>query len=100
MLKQITMLEALQRITKGETIRCLLPGATETWGDYSPTMLNDYLVGVIPFAEEEDPEPAKREIDAGKIYALADAGWDIKKIADEMGCSSVTVRNWLKRRDN
>ena len=98
MLKQITMMEALERITKGETIRCLVPGESETWSDYSPAVLNDYLVGVIPFAEE--PDPVKKQVDTGKLYALADAGWEWSKIADEMGCSVTTVRNWLKKRDN
>lgn len=47
--------------------------------------------------EEEKPEPLskarkeRREIDRGKIMALTRAGWDARKIADEMGCTQQTV---------
>ena len=36
------------------------------------------------------------KIDAGKIKALADAGWSVQKIAEEMGISAPTVRRYLK----
>ncbi len=36
-------------------------------------------------------------IDHGKIVALHEAGWSVAKIADEMGTTSVTVRNHLKK---
>ena len=38
----------------------------------------------------------KRRIDVGKIKALARAGWNQAKIADEMGCSIPTVAKYLK----
>lgn len=48
--------------------------------------------------KEEKPEASGRKpVDAGKICALANAGWDKQKIADEVGCSVATVYNVLKK---
>lgn len=50
-----------------------------------------------PEEEEEQPEPLgevvkkRKELDRGKIMALTRAGWDARKIADEMGCTQQTV---------
>ena len=43
----------------------------------------------------ESPKP--KRIDVGKIHALADAGWKIKDIAEDVGCSEQTVRNHLAK---
>lgn len=47
------------------------------------------------------PEPvakAKRKsLDMGKVQALRNAGWSMKKIADEMGVSEGTIWNNLKK---
>lgn len=41
---------------------------------------------------------AKRKpLDMGKVQALRNAGWSLKKIADEMGVSDVTIWNNLKK---
>lgn len=40
----------------------------------------------------------KKKIDKGKVLALADAGWKIKNIADEIGVSIPTVYNIIKKR--
>ena len=56
---------------------------------------------------EEDPEepPAKKpksvpgariDLDMGKVMALKNAGWNIAKIADEMGVSKSKIYNELK----
>ena len=45
---------------------------------------------------EVTPPVKKSKIDAGKIKALADAGWSVQKIAEEMGISAPTVRRYLK----
>ena len=37
------------------------------------------------------------KIDHGKIVALHEAGWSTAKIADEIGTTTVTVRNHLKK---
>ncbi len=46
-----------------------------------------------PKEEEKTKKKAKKEktLDAGKVMALYDAGWDMEKIADEMGID-VTAR--------
>ena len=38
----------------------------------------------------------KHNVDTGKIKALADAGWSVQKIAEEMGLSAPTIRKYLK----
>lgn len=47
---------------------------------------------------EAKPAPKKRvKFDVGKLGALRKAGWSVSKIADEMGVSEPTVRNYMKR---
>ena len=52
---------------------------------------------------EPEKEPALkkpyRRIDRGKVKALRAAGWEIKKIADEMQCSDQSVRNILNDKE-
>lgn len=55
-----------------------------------------------PFSEPEPtPEPKKKparkrlELDLGKIGALREAGWEIGRIAEEIGCHPQTIRNHL-----
>ena len=55
-----------------------------------------------PVAEAEKPEKPKREHqkrepDAGKIVALAAAGWDTDRIASDMHVDEAEVKNILKR---
>ena len=55
-----------------------------------------------PVAEAEKPEKPKREHqkrepDAGKIVALAAAGWDTDRIASDMHMDEAEVKNILKR---
>lgn len=40
---------------------------------------------------------AKSTFDTGKLMALRSAGWSIKAIADEMGCTEQTIRNHMKK---
>lgn len=53
----------------------------------------------------EEPEPEKKKagkekackkIDVGKIRALSEAGWPVKEIAADVGCSEVTVYKHIK----
>ena len=110
-MKQISTKEALAKIMMGQDVKILIPGAVaDDWTDYSPAFLSEYLDGLIFFAdepgqkeqqEEQKTEPAKAEepadkkkrtpVDKGKILALHNAGWEVKKIADEMDCSAATV---------
>ena len=56
---------------------------------------------VLAAMKNEKPEPKKsREpaiTDFGKLKALLRAGWKIKDVAIEFGCSEQTVRNTIKR---
>ena len=56
---------------------------------------DEEAVETVP--EEPEPEKPKRtKVDTGKIRALADAGWSVQKIADEMRLSWATVKKYLK----
>ena len=48
---------------------------------------------------KEDTAPKSGKVDHGKILALHEAGWPPAKIADELGITSVTVRNHLKKEE-
>ncbi len=43
------------------------------------------------------PQKKKKPLDVGKVAALRNAGWSMKKIADEMGVSEATIYNNLKK---
>ena len=113
-MRQISTKEALAKIIMGQDVKILIPGAVaDDWTDYSPAFLSEYLEGLIYFADGADPEqkeateepkqeteepkqePADKRkrtpVDKGKILALHNAGWEVKKIADEMDCSAATV---------
>ena len=50
--------------------------------------------------KEKKPHPTKKKLDIGKIQALKNAGWSLKKIAEEMGVASPqTIANHLKEAD-
>lgn len=42
-------------------------------------------------------KPAARKVDTGKVLALRKAGWIVKDIAEDVGCSEATVYNILSR---
>ena len=49
-------------------------------------------------AEGSGAEKKKRvAVDTGKMLALRNAGWTMKKIAEELGISECTVFNYLKK---
>lgn len=102
MLKQIPIDEALRRFVAGERVLRLVPGTdADDWANYMPQTLDDILGDVIAFADEPIEPIGKKnqgKTDVGKLYALADAGWSPAKIADELGVSEQTVRNWLNKR--
>lgn len=48
--------------------------------------------------EEAEKNFQKRKIgDIGKLRSLRSAGWPLKKLAEEFGCSEATVYNTMKR---
>lgn len=48
----------------------------------------------------ETPEKPKTRIDVGKLGALYRAGWEPKKIAEDLGYSTQTVRNYIAKLGN
>ena len=67
---------------------------------------------IIAFAESKPEKPAEKNggvakrtavnkitLDIGKVNALRKAGWTMKQIAEEMGCSEATIYNKLKERE-
>lgn len=77
------------------------PDGAETQRDICPECVKK-IAAQLP--KEEKPKkapakktaPARQKVDRGKVIALAKAGWNIAKIADEMACSEQTVRNIFK----
>lgn len=47
--------------------------------------------------KEEEGEKMKKKVDHGKVLALFNAGWPVKKIADELGCTAHTIRNHIAK---
>lgn len=76
--------------------------------DFCPScmdMIGQFVSGETPKREKSAraAKPAKeqqKKIDAGKIRALAKAGWTQKAIADEMGCSLPTIRKYIDDGEN
>lgn len=52
------------------------------------------LLAIPP--EKKAADKTSKKIDAGKVLALHKAGWSVKNIAGELGCSDQTVYNALK----
>lgn len=52
-----------------------------------------YKVPLMPVEGNQEAPPNKKakKIDQGKVVALHEAGWPIKKIADEMQCTDKAV---------
>ena len=117
MIKQISIKEAVELMLTGAKVPCLVPDVDnpDDFSDYSPTYLNEILNNVICFADvpdepvnTEEYKPAiekrpkkqggtdRRMIDMGKVHALKDAGWSVKKIAEEMGVSQGMIYERLK----
>jgi lambda repressor-like predicted transcriptional regulator len=47
--------------------------------------------------EPEKKSTKRKEIDTGKLMALRKAGWSMKNIGIELGCSEGTIFNYLKK---
>lgn len=47
-------------------------------------------------AAQKETKP-KKKVDHGKICALYKANWSVAAIADEMGCTTVAIRQHLKK---
>lgn len=115
MLKQIALVDAVKRVINGHRVYIMF--------EIDPqTTIEDLGFADGFLIEEEDPQPElepkpkaepkakpkpKTEpkksgpsgIDHGKLIALHKAGWSIEKIADEMGCTTTTVRNHIRQEE-
>lgn len=50
-----------------------------------------------PKIAQNQSEKKVKSFDTGKLGALRKAGWPVAKIADEMGVSDQTIRNYMKK---
>ena len=110
MLKQIALVDAVKRVINGHRVYIMF--------EIDPqTTIEDLGFADGFLIEEENPQPeAKPEaehkpkaeskkkggpagIDHGKLIALHKAGWSIEKIADEMGCTTTTVRSHIRQEE-
>lgn len=110
MYKTINAIEMLETLSRGDKIYMVIPveeqttvgelNMAEAFVRVEPEGVR--VETVISKATPETPEAPKaiqKKIDIGKLRALYRAGWEPKKIADELGCSVVSVRNYIKKID-
>lgn len=57
------------------------------------------VVKAKPKTEPKKPGP-KPIVDRGKVMALFDAEWSVAKIADEMQCSTTTVKKIIEEEED
>lgn len=113
MLKQIALVDAVKRVINGHRVYIMF--------EIDPQTTIEDLGFADGFLIEEDPQPEPKPepepkpkaqpkaeskkkggpagIDHGKLIALHKAGWSIEKIADEMGCTTTTVRNHIRQEE-
>jgi DNA-directed RNA polymerase specialized sigma24 family protein len=118
MLKQIALVDAVKRVINGHRGYIMF--------EIDPqTTIEDLGFADGFLIEEEEPQPEPKPepkeyktkiepktkpktepkksgpagIDHGKLIALHKAGWSIEKIADEMGCTTTTVRNHIRQEE-
>lgn len=111
MLKQIALVDAVKRVINGHRVYIMF--------EIDPqTTIEDLGFADGFLIEEEDPQPEPKTkpepkakpkaepkksgpagIDHGKLIALYRAKWSIEKIADEMDCTTTTVRNHIRQEE-
>lgn len=103
MLKEITRAEAVEMMAAEKPVFALF--------EIDGTMTINDLITADGFVIEVEEEPHKSEkpkkaskepgknqhYDRGKVAALTKAGWSVKQIADELGCTDNTVRYIQKK---
>ena len=110
--KQIDLKTALELAARGNEVLVLVPGGDGDWANMQASTLRKELDGVLFFRQEPPmalplmeadqlPPPTKKnkkvQLDTGKLIALRNAGWSMKKIAEELKVSEGTVFNYLKK---
>ena len=63
----------------------------------TPTKAEPKPKATPSMGDEAKPKQKRKPFDNGKMKALLDGGWPVQKIADEMGCSEVTIYNHMKK---
>lgn len=101
MIKETDLAGALQRIADGSGQVCMLmPIGMKTTVE-ELIKAKSYAVITQQSAEnKENPKPEKKKVDHGRIMALYKAGWTIKNIADDVGCSVQTVYTHISQGEN
>lgn len=111
MLKQVSKEEAFKRYQEGQDVKILRPSSNtgrlvlftfdELFQD-SICLIDDKsdLKHVNTKSTEETCSTStrgrKQKVDVDKIHALKNAGWNVKDIADEIGCTVSCVYYNLK----
>lgn len=88
-MKKISVANAVSMILNGEEVFMAVKITKNNF-------ISDLENAQFCFIEEAEPKPTK-SIDHGKLVALFNAGWTVKNISDELGCSLQTVVNHLKK---
>ena len=91
------ILDMIRMLIGSETDLRRMPGHVDTVL-YNETGIETARKPKLAAAPQKKPpkNPRATEIDKGKIVALWTAGWKIKDIADDVGCSTQTVYNTLE----
>ena len=95
MIEKVDLLQATALMRSGTVVYKMEPISMDTTlGELTRAAL---LVAVVEETDEPKEEPKKKpRVDKDKICALHKAGWSVKDIVNEMGCSPPTVINTLK----
>lgn len=112
-MKRISIDEALPMIARGEKVTLYTPHSHVD--SLQIAVIKDVVSKGAFFAIEGEDEPKafptvhepvkdtpmsekpkRKQVDAGRIAALHNAGWTAKAIADDVGCSLATVYYKLK----
>lgn len=111
MYKTINAADILAIANRGETIYMVIPveGSTtvdelnkaEAFVRVEPegAKVENTVIQLKPETPEQPTFPRKK-VDTGKLKALYRAGWTPARIADELGCTAQTVRDYMKKLDN
>ena len=81
-----------------ETLRLVLNHPASV--DEEPIKATEAQIEVKPEPVEEKPKPKRGKrstVDKGKIQALKNAGWTVKQVAEECGCSVGAVYSVLNK---
>ena len=86
-----------------ETDRAICSGAICILESIEEEKVQEIIPETVPKPKATPSKPKNTEtkprqkFDVGKLGALRKAGWSVSKIADEMGVSEQTIRNYMKR---